>query len=233
MATDRAYPSARNRSGARKGKRSRALETLESILPYLSRYSYAGLFGVILACSFGFPFSKTLSLLGAGILASQGAGNLLLYMVVGLAALVTSDSVYFCIGYFGGPRVLNWRFFARRHFQESLREAEASYRTQEWWAVFSARFTPFVRSVIFLTAGLSRMAPHRFLAADLLSALLFVPAVALSGFFFSENRRSLVGIIQEGEFLASLLILFALALFFLVTRRRKRARGADRKRFQP
>lgn len=198
------------------------LETLDTLFFYLQRYSYAGLFGLILACGFGFPFSKTLCVLGAGILASREVGDLVLYMLVSLAALVLSDSIYFFIGFFGGTRVLHWRFFSRRHLQEALWRVEAAYRTQEWWAVFSARFTPFVRSVIFLAAGMSRMAPARFLAADILSALLLVPAAALAGYFFSEYRRSLVEFVTRAEVFATVFVLAALVLAVLLSRRKRR-----------
>ena len=198
------------------------LETLESILPYLQRYSYVGLYGLILACSFGFPFSKTLLLLAGGILASQGVGNLYLYMIIGLAGLVTADGIYFLLGFYGQRRILTWRDFARPKFIEALREAETTYQRQRWWAVFSARFTPFVRTVIFLAAGLSRMSPVRFLSADFLSALFFVPFLSFTGYFFSANRRVLVQYIKEGEVVLAVVALVALALFFIVSKKRKK-----------
>jgi membrane protein DedA with SNARE-associated domain len=197
------------------------------MLFHLSRHPYAGLYGAILVCSFWVPFSKTIIILAAGILASKGVGSLYLFMLVAAAALVTADGIYFTIGYLGGEQVLAWRIFARGGFRESLRQAEKTYRTQEWWAVFTARFTPFVRVVIFLVAGLSRMSLVRFLAADLSSAVLFVPAAMLVGYFFPGNRRHLVEYIREGEFVAAVLFLVVLALFFLLARRRKRVRQPE------
>ena len=120
-----------------------------------------GLFGLLLACSFGFPFSKTLIVLAGGILASQGVGNLSLYMLVGLAGLVTADSIFFSVGYLGGKRVLRWRVFLRPKFREKLEVAQNVFQEKGGWAVFGARFTPFVRTAIYLSAGLSRMAPAR------------------------------------------------------------------------
>jgi membrane protein DedA with SNARE-associated domain len=195
-------------------ERKRRLETLDPLLPYLERYSYVGLYGLILACSFGFPFSKTLSILGAGVLASAGIGDLYLYMLVGLAGMVSADSIYFLAGYVGGEKILSWKVFARRGLRESLRQAQTTYRRQGWWAVFSARFTPFVRSVIFLVAGVSRMPISRFLAADLLSALLLVPAVTIAGYQFSENQEGIIEGVRKAENVAA--VLFLLVLVFLV-----------------
>ncbi len=198
------------------------METYESILPYLNQYSYVGLYGMILACSLGFPFSKTLAILAAGVLASQGIGNLVLFMVVGIAGLVTADGAYYLLGYAGGDRILQWRVFARRRFREKLLEAEGAYQRHAWWAVFSARFTPFLRTVIFLSAGISRMTPRRFLSADILSALLYVPVVSVLGFLFSEKHKDLGTFVREGETIVAVLVLAILFLAFILAMLRRR-----------
>jgi membrane protein DedA with SNARE-associated domain len=154
---------------------------------------------LLIACSFGFPFSKTLCLLAAGVLASQGIGNLGGFLIVGMAGMVTADGLYYLLGYLGGQRILHRSFFDRRRFRERLREAEGRYRRQEWWAVFGARFTPFVRSVIFFAAGLSRMPPKRFFLADFLSALIYVSGLCLTGYLCSENRDALLRHVRESE----------------------------------
>ena len=188
------------------------------------------MYGLLLACSFGFPFSKTLLILAGGILASQGMGNLYLYMLIGVAGLVTADSIYFLLGFLGGKKILTWRFFSRSKFREALREAETTYRRQRWWAVFSARFTPFLRSVIFLAAGLSRMSTVRFLTADILSALIFVPVLSFIGYVFSENRGILVRTIKEGEVVLAMGVLLALAFLFYISRKRKKGTTTPRNR---
>jgi len=160
------------------------------------------------------------------VLASQGIGNLYVFMAISVAGLVTADGSYYFLGYLGGKRVLAWRTFSRRKFRERLLLAETEYRRQGWWAVFSARFTPFLRTVIFFVAGLSRMAPQRFFLADTLSALLFAPALVLSGYLFSENRQVLLQHIRESEeALAVLFLLLILVLLFRALRRRKRGSG--------
>ncbi len=185
---------------------------------------------MILACSFGFPFSKTASLLAAGVLASQGIGSLTVYVVIGLAGLVTADGIYYFLGYWGGERVLKWRIFSRRGSLEGLQEAERRYRRQGWWAVFAARFTPFVRAVIFLVAGMSRMSPHRFFLADTLSALVYVLPLCLSGYLFSENRIAIYRFVRESEVVvAAVLALGVVSLLgWLAWKRRRRGRGRDR-----
>jgi membrane protein DedA with SNARE-associated domain len=195
------------------------MDTLEETLPYLVRYSYVGVFGLILLFSTLLPFSKTLVIVGTGILASRGIGNVPGYLLVSLAGLVTADSCYYLLGYVGGERVLRWRRFSGARKRERFRQAEERFRRQGGVAVFSARFLPFLRCPIFVVAGLSRMSPVRFLLADFLSACLFVPLAVSLGYYFSENQAVLVRYVRKGEFLLALLILAVLVLCFLLPRR--------------
>lgn len=198
------------------------MESLESTLPYLVRYSYFGVFGLILVCSFVLPFSKTLVIVGAGILASQGIGSLRMYMIVSVAGLLTADGIYYSLGYIGGQRVLRWRLSSIPQREPTFRAAEARFREHEWLTVFSARFLPFVRNLVFVVAGLSRMRPHRFLLADFLSAIILVPLAVALGYWFSENRDVLVRHVREGEYVLGLLVCFVLAVLFLLPGKRGR-----------
>jgi membrane protein DedA with SNARE-associated domain len=203
------------------------LESLEATLPYLIRYSYLGVYGLILLFSSVLPFSKTLVIVAAGILASQGIGSLPIYMLVSLAGLMTADSVYYSLGYIGGERVLKWKMFSGPRNQERFSEAEARFRRHDWLAVFSARFLPFLRTAVFVVAGLSRMPPLRFLLADFLSGCILVPAAILLGYSFSENREALVRHVKEGEYVLGVLVCIVLALLFFSPMRRKRRRPPE------
>jgi len=183
-------------------------------MPHLIRYSYVGLFVLILACSFGLPFSKTLTLCGGGILASRDMGNLYLYMVVGLAGLVTADSVYFWAGYLGGKRILRHSHLSKPENRKRFEMAESRFMRHGALAVFSARFVPYVRALVFVVAGVGRMSPVRFLGADVLSALILVPVATLAGYFFSEKWDVLVDALPEVENL--LAIVFILVLVFVL-----------------
>ena len=195
------------------------MESLDATLPYLVRYSYLGVYGLILVFSLPLPFSKTLVILGAGILAAEGIGSLPAYMLVSLAGLVTADSIYYFLGYWGGERVLEWKLFSGPDKEKRFRAAEARFRRHEWLAVFTARFLPFLRSLVFVVAGLSRMSPLRFLVADFLSACILVPAAVVSGYLFAENREALVQHMKEGEFVLGVVVCLVLAVLFFFPRR--------------
>ncbi len=197
------------------------MESLEATLPYLVRYSYVGVYGLILLSSTVLPFSKTLVIVGAGILASQGIGSLPLYLLVALVGLVTADSLYYSLGYFFGKRVLGWKSFSGSRNEKRFREAEARFQRHDWFAVFSARFLPFLRCAIFVVAGMSRMFPLRFLLADFLSACLYAPAAIALGYFFGENRELLVRYAWQGEYGVALFVCVVLVFLFFFPRRPK------------
>lgn len=201
------------------------METLDAILPHLYAHPYLCVFGLILLFSFLLPVSKTLVIVGAGILASRGIGSLYLYLLVGAAGLVTADGLYFLLGYIGGERVLRWRGFSGPKMRARLREAELRFLQHGRMAVFSARFLPFMRSLVFIVAGASRMPPLRFLYADGLSAALFVPAACLLGFFCAGNRHRLVAHVQEGEWILGVVFVFFVLLVYVLPRRAPRGGG--------
>ena len=199
------------------------MESLEATLPYLVRYSYLGVYGLILLFSTVMPFfSKTLVIVAAGILASQGLGSLPVYLVVSLAGLVTADSIFYSLGYFFGERVLGWKTFSGPRNQERFREAEVRFRRHDGFAVFSARFLPFLRCPIFIVAGMSRMFPFRFFLADFLSACLLAPVAIALGYFFGENRELLVRYVKEGEYALALVVCLLLVFLFFFPRRGSR-----------
>lgn len=187
---------------------------MESVLPWLERYSYVGLFALLWACSFVLPLSKTLVLVGAGALASQGSGDLSVYMAVGFAGLVSADFVYFLLGYLKGEKLLKAKWMARPKTLQRFEAAKRFFRCRGSEAVFSARFTPFLRALVFLAAGMSRMSPARFLAADALSASIVAPAAVLSGYLVSEAYESLAERASKVE--VSLAAAFLLVLLVLL-----------------
>jgi len=194
------------------------MESLQASLPYLSEYSYLGAFVLILVFSV-VPLSKTLVIAAAGLLASQGVGSPGIYLLVCMAALLTADGGYYLLGRFGGASLTQWRFFANPSRLQRLEKAGEAFRRHDWLAVFSARFLPFVRSFIFIVAGLNRMAGWRFVSADLLSAAIYAPMALGLGYFVGENRERLVRYTQQGEWWLAALAA-AMVLLVVVLRRR-------------
>lgn len=199
------------------------METLNSALPYLKEYSYLGVFVLIFVSIFIPPSSKTLVLVAAGVLASQGIGVLTIYLLVGAFALLLVDCVYFFLGYFNSRRFLHWLLRAGADRQQKLRRAEDMLHEKDWLAVFIARFLPFIRGFIYFVAGLNQMNPLRFVMVDLLSIACFVPMPVLLGYYVGENSSTLIEYASHGELLLALLailLVLGVVIRFLVTRKK-------------
>lgn len=194
------------------------MESLQTSLPYLTEYSYLGVFILILLFSV-MPLSKTLVIVAAGVLASQGLGSLVLYLLVSMAALLVADGAYYLLGWFGGSSLTQWQTFTDPVRARRLARAGELFRRHDWLAVFSARFLPFVRSFIFIVAGLNRMAGLRFVSADLLSAAIYAPLALALGYLVGENRELLVHYAQRGEWWLAALAAAMVLLLVLLRRR--------------
>ncbi|MET0072085.1 MAG: VTT domain-containing protein [Candidatus Thiodiazotropha sp.] len=127
-------------------------------------------------------------------------------------------------------------FWLGRHFQERLqgfwpfnRHPATLERGIEFFQRFGGksvalgRFFGPVRAIIPLVAGMLGMSPPRFLAANVLSALVWAPAYLLPGIVFgaslelaSEVAFRLVALMLLLLFLAWLLFILARALFRLI-----------------
>jgi membrane protein DedA with SNARE-associated domain len=126
-----------------------------------------------------------------------------------IAGVVISDGLLYCVGRFGGRRLLQNRLVARLLTPAKLRRSEENFRKYGILVLLFARFLPGIRSPVFITAGVMRLSFRRFLLADGLYAIPGVSALFFLAFWFGEQFRRFV----EGEVarLKPLLILLAIS----------------------
>jgi membrane protein DedA with SNARE-associated domain len=65
--------------------------------------------------------------------------------------------------------------------------------------IFSARFMPGVRSQVFLSSGALGIPFRVFLLFDGLAAMISVPAIVYSCYFFGDQINNAVGVIKNVE----------------------------------
>lgn len=190
------------------------MESLNTALPYLYQYSYAGVFVLILVFSLT-PLSKTLLIAAAGLLAARGVGELPAYLATAIVALVVADSAYYLLGRLGGERLGQGRWMRDPTRAAQLARAATLFHRHARLAVFSARFLPFVRSLIFIVAGINRMAWSGFVLADLLSACLYVPLALSLGYLVGANLEVLVALAERLQWwLAALVLVLSLVVIW-------------------
>lgn len=145
---------------------------------------YIGLFGIVFSESgfFGFFFPGDSLLFTAGFLASQGALDVKLLLILFFVAAVLGDSVGYAIGYMTGPRLFSRKnsfFFHKSH----LDRTRAFYEAHGPKTIVLARFVPVVRTFAPLLAGVGNMRYRTFLAYNVVGAGLWALGLTWLGFW--------------------------------------------------
>lgn len=120
-----------------------------------------------------------------GTLCGLGLMDLPLTLALLVAAAVLGDQLNYTIGRKLGPKVFGWeqsRWFNKRAFNE----AHAFYERWGGPTIIVARFMPFVRTFAPFVAGVAEMSRARFIAFNVVGALLWVVGLTLAGYFFGE-----------------------------------------------
>ena len=161
----------------------------------LTDYGYLAAFLLVFSGAAGLPSPTSLVIVAAGALVSRGYFELAAVAAVILAAVVLGDVA----GYWIARRLTSRRRWARRT------EAHGSLaRLEEWLVarplltVAASRFVPFVNGGVNALAGMCRLGPVRFTAADLLGNAAFVAVYLYLGVAFGRawgdvERLSLIG----------------------------------------
>jgi membrane-associated protein len=150
-------------------------------------WTYAILF-LIVFCETGLvitPFLPGDSLLfAAGAISALGSLDPVLLSVLLIIAAIIGDTVNYWIGSWIGPRAFagEHRFLKR----EYLERTHAFYVKHGGKTIILARFVPIIRTFAPFVAGVGAMHYPRFLAFNVVGALLWVGIFVPIGYFFGN-----------------------------------------------
>lgn len=147
----------------------------------------------------GALFPATAIMVVAGGLAAAGVldpVSLVLWCVAGAAA---GDAVSYWLGRKAGPRA--WRHRLLQPHRRSVARGRLFFRRYGTASIFVCRFMGPVRAFVPLIAGVTAMGQARFQAANVGSALVWVPAMLAPGYLAAEGIRG-VPHIHEANLLA-------------------------------
>ncbi|HVL90681.1 MAG TPA: DedA family protein [Actinomycetota bacterium] len=142
-------------------------------------------------------------------------------IVVAIVGVIAGDQAGYMIGRVGGRKLAHrWKRLLR---PERLAAAEAYYRQHGGKTVFLGRFTPFLRSLGAMVAGMSRMRYWRFTLWDLAGAILWGIGIPMVGYIFGRYGTASIKAIDR--FLKApgfaLLALLTIGMFIYWRRRKK------------
>ncbi|MGD0835968.1 MAG: DedA family protein [Polyangia bacterium] len=191
------------------------------LLGVLTSHIYAKLAGILLLCGLGLPIPEDVSLIAAGYLAHLGTVELHTVFLVCFAAVLCGDSLAFVVGRGIGTKLLATHFGHRYFSPRRQLRVRAYFRTYGSKVVFVARFLPGLRFSIFLSAGMLHVRAYVFIVYDALAALLSVPILVYTAWFFGDRIDQVLKWAKRSEY-GILILAVILALFLAVKLYRKR-----------
>jgi membrane protein DedA with SNARE-associated domain len=154
-------------------------------------------------------FPGTTILIASGALIEAGILDPFLPAMAGIVGAALGDAISFWLGRKFGPLLSDiWLF--RRH-PERLMRGITFFDRYGTSSVFIGRFFGPLRAVIPLAAGMLCMPPPRFYVANILSAMIWAPALVLSGDLLAHSlgAENLATKILYVTVLATALVLIA------------------------
>jgi membrane protein DedA with SNARE-associated domain len=147
---------------------------LGTLAPLLDHYGYLAVAGLIMLEGFGLPVPGETVLVAAAVYAGAGRLNIIAVALIAVAAAVIGDNIAYAIGRFGGRRLVER--FGRYLLitPQRLHTAERFFSRHGGKVVTIARFVEGLRQANGIIAGTTGMRWRRFLAFNVLGAVLWV-----------------------------------------------------------
>jgi len=180
---------------------------------YIEHFTYLGLFVVLLLCGMGLPMPEDIALLAGGFLVHRGVTRYPITLAVALLGVVAGDNSLFFLGRRFGTGLVRYFGLNRPGSQAQINRIRAFMRRHGHRAIFYARFLAGLRALIYLTAGSFGVTPLRFLAYDLLGAIISVPIVVSIGYLFGGQLEVVIHYLGGFERLLWVVAVLSLAIY--------------------
>jgi membrane-associated protein len=167
-------------------------EHLEGLTNEYGAWTYAILFAIIF-CETGLVVTPILPgdslLFAVGMFAARDNSELSLWglYAVLLPAAILGDTVNYHIGKYLGPRVLSGKL-VRWLNQEHLALTQRFFARHGGKTIILARFLPIVRTFAPFVAGVGVMNYPRFLAYNVIGAVIWVGGIVTAGYLLGTNQ---------------------------------------------
>jgi membrane protein DedA with SNARE-associated domain/rhodanese-related sulfurtransferase len=164
---------------------------MADLAAFLIEHGYALLVAFVLLEQLGLPLPATPMLLAAGALAGSGHLDLLHAYLLGMAACVGADTLWYVLGRKYGNHVV--RVLCRFVLEpdDCSRRTGDLYHRYGVFALVIAKYVPGLNTIAPPLAGLLRLKPHRFLFYDSLGATLWVGGILLVGYLFDDQVEAI------------------------------------------
>lgn len=193
---------------------------------FVSRVGYPGLFLLITLESTLVPIPSELVMPFAGILAAQGKFSLPVILVINSAAALLGSGISYWIGAAGGkPLLLKYGKYALIRAKD-IELTERFFARHGKATILIGRFLPVVRHIISVPAGIARMPLAGFFTQTFIGSTIWGSILIVLGYHFGEAFLETARQLKHVDLIigvAILAVLLALAVRFVIRRRRERA----------
>jgi membrane protein DedA with SNARE-associated domain len=181
----------------------------ELLLGLLDKGGYLGIFVLMILENVFPPIPSEVILGAAGVLVEQGKMNGITLWIIATAGTLAGNLFWYWLGSRWSEdqlkRVIDrWGRWLTFEWDE-FTKARDIFRKYGDWIVFLLRFSPLLRTIVSLPAGLAKMKLWRFALFTFLGSLIWNGLLILGG-------RALAGVIDRYEALAGYVIVAIVVL---------------------
>lgn len=195
---------------------------------FVLRVGYPGLFLLITLESTLVPIPSELVMPFAGILAARGEFSLPVILVINSTAALLGSGISYWIGAAGGkPLLLRYGKFALIRARD-IELTERFFARHGKATILIGRFLPVVRHIISVPAGIARMPLAPFFTQTFIGSTIWGAILIVLGYHFGESFLATARELKHVDLIIGVVIigvLIALAIRFVVRRRRERTSG--------
>ena len=168
----------------------------------------------------GIMIPATALLLFTGGLVGAGTLSMEIVLIWGIAGAIVGDAVSYWLGRWVGPKILRWPL-VKRH-RATVARARLFFYKYGFLSIFLGRFLGPIRSTIPTVAGVMGMSQWRFQAANILSAIVWVPIMLAPGFLAAKSIEAAKHANQLTLYIGGgLSVVIGVWLLYMFTRQRK------------
>ena len=196
---------------------------LDIMIQTMGLWSYVILF-LIIFCETGLVVTPVLPgdslLFAVGTFAAIGSFNFTAAAVVLSVAAIAGDTANYWIGSYLGPKMFHYegsRFFNKEH----LARTHQFYEKYGGKTIIIARFVPIIRTFAPFVAGIGSMTYGKFLAYNVIGAILWIFSLTLAGYFFGN-----IPVVRQNFSLVVMVIIVISCLPGVIEYLRQRRKGA-------
>ncbi|GJH42485.1 DedA family protein [Pasteurella canis] len=190
---------------------------MDLLISFFSDYGYFAVLFVLILCGFGLPIPEDITLVSGGVIAGLYPEdiNVHIMLVISMFGVLAGDSCMYWLGRIYGAKILRFRLMRKLITLKRLRLVRDKFEKYGNRVLFTARFLPGLRAVIYMVSGITRRVSYtRFVLIDFFAAIISVPIWVYLGYFGAQNLDKLHHQIQQGQFFIYILIAI-LAIFLL------------------